>query len=66
MQLAAYEPQCLRVSYRISCGTAIWTANVDVMAETEDDNTKKANNQAWRKKPRNFAPKSRLGCKTCK
>ncbi|WZH40674.1 uncharacterized protein QYS62_001612 [Fusarium acuminatum] len=23
-------------------------------------------NQAWRKKPRQFAPKSRLGCKTCK
>ncbi|KAG8672832.1 hypothetical protein FPOAC1_006124 [Fusarium poae] len=24
------------------------------------------NSQAWRKKPRQFAPKSRLGCKTCK
>ncbi|KAI1332421.1 hypothetical protein F5Y16DRAFT_357746, partial [Xylariaceae sp. FL0255] len=24
------------------------------------------NTQAWRKKPRKFAPKSRLGCKTCK
>ncbi|PYI16959.1 sugar transporter [Aspergillus violaceofuscus CBS 115571] len=23
-------------------------------------------NQSWRKKPRKFAPKSRLGCKTCK
>ncbi|RAK75445.1 Zn(II)2Cys6 transcription factor domain-containing protein [Aspergillus fijiensis CBS 313.89] len=29
------------------------------------ENTK-AGNQAWRKKPRKFAPKSRLGCKTCK
>ncbi|KAH0489333.1 hypothetical protein TgHK011_009766 [Trichoderma gracile] len=29
------------------------------------ENTK-AVNQAWRKKPRKFAPKSRLGCKTCK
>lgn len=26
----------------------------------------KAASQAWRKKPRKFAPKSRLGCKTCK
>ncbi|CAI7670129.1 unnamed protein product [Penicillium pancosmium] len=26
----------------------------------------KTANQAWRKKPRKFAPKSRLGCKTCK
>ncbi|KAK1569917.1 sugar transporter [Colletotrichum navitas] len=26
----------------------------------------KAANQAWRRKPRKFAPKSRLGCKTCK
>ncbi|KAL6809505.1 hypothetical protein V8C40DRAFT_278613 [Trichoderma camerunense] len=26
----------------------------------------KAANQAWRSKPRKFAPKSRLGCKTCK
>ncbi|KAJ5171732.1 hypothetical protein N7492_004325 [Penicillium capsulatum] len=26
----------------------------------------KTGNQAWRKKPRQFAPKSRLGCKTCK
>ncbi|KAL6835622.1 hypothetical protein J3E69DRAFT_458 [Trichoderma sp. SZMC 28015] len=26
----------------------------------------KAVNQAWRSKPRKFAPKSRLGCKTCK
>ncbi|KAK4461504.1 hypothetical protein QBC42DRAFT_203560 [Cladorrhinum samala] len=29
------------------------------------ENTKTAN-QAWRKRPRKFAPKSRLGCKTCK
>ncbi|KAI1148896.1 hypothetical protein F4825DRAFT_432449 [Nemania diffusa] len=35
------------------------------MDEIKDDNTKTAN-QAWRKKPRKFAPKSRLGCKTCK
>ncbi|KAL7916823.1 hypothetical protein GGI35DRAFT_434059 [Trichoderma velutinum] len=28
--------------------------------------TAKAANQAWRSKPRKFAPKSRLGCKTCK
>ncbi|KAL6887581.1 hypothetical protein HDV57DRAFT_366366 [Trichoderma longibrachiatum] len=26
----------------------------------------KAANQAWRRRPRKFAPKSRLGCKTCK
>ncbi|CAG9983669.1 unnamed protein product [Clonostachys byssicola] len=26
----------------------------------------KMDNQSWRKKPRKFAPKSRLGCKTCK
>ncbi|KAE8372318.1 hypothetical protein BDV26DRAFT_103252 [Aspergillus bertholletiae] len=26
----------------------------------------KTSNQAWRRKPRKFAPKSRLGCKTCK
>ncbi|KAL7928425.1 hypothetical protein V8C35DRAFT_318252 [Trichoderma chlorosporum] len=26
----------------------------------------KVTNQAWRKRPRKFAPKSRLGCKTCK
>ncbi|OKO95193.1 hypothetical protein PENSUB_11272 [Penicillium subrubescens] len=26
----------------------------------------KMGNQAWRKKPRKFAPKSKLGCKTCK
>ncbi|KAI1364059.1 hypothetical protein F5Y08DRAFT_328917 [Xylaria arbuscula] len=35
------------------------------MGETESENTKTAN-QAWRKRPRRFAPKSRLGCKTCK
>ncbi|KAI1421737.1 hypothetical protein F5Y12DRAFT_766196, partial [Xylaria sp. FL1777] len=35
------------------------------MDETKNENTKKANH-AWRKKPRKFAPKSRLGCKTCK
>ncbi|GIJ83183.1 hypothetical protein Asppvi_001702 [Aspergillus pseudoviridinutans] len=28
------------------------------------ENTKRAN-QAWRRKPRKFAPKSRLGCRTC-
>ncbi|TLS23811.1 hypothetical protein PpBr36_09126 [Pyricularia pennisetigena] len=33
--------------------------------ETTNQNTRQAN-QAWRKKPRKFAPKSRLGCKTCK
>lgn len=27
---------------------------------------KKTDSQAWRRKPRKFAPKSRLGCKTCK
>ncbi len=37
----------------------------NVMDAPKDDNTKTAN-QAWRKKPRKFAPKSRLGCKTCK
>ncbi|KAE8325653.1 hypothetical protein BDV39DRAFT_216346 [Aspergillus sergii] len=26
----------------------------------------KSDNQTWRRKPRNWAPKSRLGCKTCK
>ncbi|KAI0447473.1 hypothetical protein F4803DRAFT_324818 [Xylaria telfairii] len=35
------------------------------MDEIKNENTKAAN-QAWRKKPRKFAPKSRLGCKTCK
>ncbi|KAI1312024.1 hypothetical protein F5Y03DRAFT_341122, partial [Xylaria venustula] len=35
------------------------------MDETRNENTKTAN-QAWRKKSRKFAPKSRLGCKTCK
>ncbi|KAI0855265.1 hypothetical protein F4860DRAFT_496800 [Xylaria cubensis] len=30
------------------------------------DETTKTTNQAWRRKPRKFAPKSRLGCKTCK
>ncbi|KAJ5442138.1 hypothetical protein N7445_005145 [Penicillium cf. griseofulvum] len=29
-----------------------------------DENTRAAN-QAWRRKPRKFAPKSRLGCRTC-
>ncbi|KAL3471867.1 hypothetical protein BJX99DRAFT_250070 [Aspergillus californicus] len=35
------------------------------MDEIKNKNIKVAN-QAWRKKPRKFAPKSRLGCKTCK
>ncbi|KAL7918972.1 hypothetical protein ACQKWADRAFT_302535 [Trichoderma austrokoningii] len=35
------------------------------MNEIAKENTKAAN-QAWRRKPRKFAPKSRLGCKTCK
>ncbi|KAH6976407.1 hypothetical protein BKA56DRAFT_644992 [Ilyonectria sp. MPI-CAGE-AT-0026] len=35
------------------------------MDEMTNQNTKTAN-QAWRRKPRQFAPKSRLGCKTCK
>ncbi|PYH92819.1 hypothetical protein BO71DRAFT_485116 [Aspergillus ellipticus CBS 707.79] len=35
------------------------------MDETKTTDTKTAN-QAWRKKPRKFSPKSRLGCKTCK
>ncbi|KAJ5116933.1 hypothetical protein N7456_001281 [Penicillium angulare] len=32
----------------------------------KDNNAQAANTQAWRRNPRNFAPKSRLGCKTCK
>ncbi|KAI1743287.1 hypothetical protein F4680DRAFT_409694 [Xylaria scruposa] len=35
------------------------------MDEMKNENAKTAN-QAWRRKPRKFAPKSRLGCKTCK
>ncbi|VUC36554.1 unnamed protein product [Clonostachys rosea] len=35
------------------------------MAGTQNSDVKMAN-QSWRKKPRKFAPKSRLGCKTCK
>ncbi|KAI9035597.1 Zn(II)2Cys6 transcription factor domain-containing protein [Aspergillus affinis] len=35
------------------------------MNEMKNKNTK-TDNQAWRRKPRRFAPKSRLGCKTCK
>ncbi|PON20653.1 hypothetical protein TGAM01_v210438 [Trichoderma gamsii] len=35
------------------------------MDEIDNKNTK-TTNQAWRRKPRNFAPKSKLGCKTCK
>ncbi|KAF3057553.1 hypothetical protein CFAM422_012376 [Trichoderma lentiforme] len=35
------------------------------MDEIKNKSTKAAN-QAWRSKPRKFAPKSRLGCKTCK
>ncbi|KAK7428993.1 hypothetical protein QQZ08_004400 [Neonectria magnoliae] len=34
------------------------------MGEIKNENTKTAN-QAWRKKSRKFAPKSRLGCRTC-
>jgi hypothetical protein len=36
------------------------------MDRTHIDKDTKMANQAWRKKPRQFAPKSRLGCKTCK
>ncbi|KAL6796352.1 hypothetical protein GGI42DRAFT_345167 [Trichoderma sp. SZMC 28013] len=35
------------------------------MEAIKNKSTKTAN-QAWRSKPRQFAPKSRLGCKTCK
>ncbi|KAI1171945.1 hypothetical protein F4777DRAFT_26835 [Nemania sp. FL0916] len=35
------------------------------MYEIEKEDAK-ISKLAWRKKPRNFAPKSRLGCKTCK
>ncbi|OQE39106.1 hypothetical protein PENCOP_c007G01339 [Penicillium coprophilum] len=35
-----------------------------MMDEINNVNTKKAN-QAWRRKPRQFAPKSKLGCRTC-
>ncbi|KAI6080664.1 hypothetical protein F4821DRAFT_273694 [Hypoxylon rubiginosum] len=35
------------------------------MGESKNESSKSAS-QAWRKKPRKFAPKSRLGCKTCK
>ncbi|KAH8174487.1 sugar transporter [Sarocladium implicatum] len=35
------------------------------MSESVDD-TSKIDKHAWRRKPRKFAPKSRLGCKTCK
>ncbi|KAI5456091.1 hypothetical protein BGZ63DRAFT_397396 [Mariannaea sp. PMI_226] len=38
----------------------------DEMDLIQNDKNKKVANQAWRKKPRQFAPKSRLGCKTCK
>ncbi|KAI0818143.1 hypothetical protein GGR55DRAFT_623753 [Xylaria sp. FL0064] len=38
---------------------------MNVMGEIEKGDTKTAN-QAWRSKPRKWAPKSRLGCKTCK
>ncbi|PWY78331.1 hypothetical protein BO70DRAFT_338872 [Aspergillus heteromorphus CBS 117.55] len=36
------------------------------MGEMKNKDTKTAASQAWRRKPRKFAPKSRLGCKTCK
>ncbi|CAI7609070.1 unnamed protein product [Penicillium viridicatum] len=36
-----------------------------MMDGTKNKNTK-TGNQDWRRKPRKFAPKSRLGCKTCK
>ncbi|KZF18919.1 hypothetical protein L228DRAFT_251439 [Xylona heveae TC161] len=32
----------------------------------QNEKKAKATNQDWRKRPRRFAPKSRLGCKTCK
>ncbi|KAI0102615.1 hypothetical protein GGR51DRAFT_574073 [Nemania sp. FL0031] len=35
------------------------------MDKMKNENTK-AESLAWRRKPRKFAPKSRLGCKTCK
>ncbi|KAK1974282.1 hypothetical protein LZ30DRAFT_608434 [Colletotrichum cereale] len=35
------------------------------MGEVQNQSIKAAN-QSWRRKPRKFAPKSRLGCKTCK
>ncbi|KAI1356760.1 hypothetical protein F5Y01DRAFT_321140 [Xylaria sp. FL0043] len=38
---------------------------MNVMGDIEKRDTKTAN-QAWRSKPRKWAPKSRLGCKTCK
>ncbi|KAL7958055.1 hypothetical protein V8C34DRAFT_284173 [Trichoderma compactum] len=38
---------------------------INMMDDVENKGTKAAN-QAWRSKPRKFAPKSRLGCKTCK
>ncbi|PWY83901.1 sugar transporter [Aspergillus sclerotioniger CBS 115572] len=36
-----------------------------MMDDTKNKNTKPGN-QAWRKKPRKFSSKSKLGCKTCK
>ncbi|TRX95014.1 hypothetical protein FHL15_004099 [Xylaria flabelliformis] len=36
------------------------------MDEMNSKNDAKTASQAWRRKPRKFAPKSRLGCKTCK
>ncbi|KAF4962492.1 hypothetical protein FSARC_9445 [Fusarium sarcochroum] len=36
------------------------------MDQPQNDQTTNMANQAWRKRPRQFAPKSRLGCKTCK
>ncbi|PLB43293.1 hypothetical protein P170DRAFT_394813 [Aspergillus steynii IBT 23096] len=36
------------------------------MMDGMKNKTTKIGNQAWRRKPRKFAPKSRLGCKTCK
>lgn len=36
------------------------------MIDEMKDKETKTGNQAWRRKPRKFAPKSRLGCKTCK
>lgn len=36
------------------------------MADGMNNKNTETDNQAWRKKPRKFAPKSRLGCKTCK
>ncbi|KAL5089152.1 hypothetical protein Trisim1_006005 [Trichoderma cf. simile WF8] len=43
----------------------ICTVGINVMDEIKNKCAKAASH-AWRSKPRKFAPKSRLGCKTCK